>query len=109
MSLRNSKTFFSLINESVTSGKISIEKKCPFCGSELTYEDTKIMQTRIGRLRFLLRALDQESETAFDTIYKIFVYGKHLGGFDIPEDSPDSWIKIARQIYYEIGEGSKPS
>lgn len=101
--MMNTKHFFDSIQESAESGKISIEKKCPFCGSEINSEFLKGIKVRIGRLLFLLRAIERGSDTAKDTLYNIFVNREYHGGFDIPEDSPKWWLDLVRKIDNETG------
>ena len=104
VSLSNSNYFFSLIMESAMFGKISIEKKCPFCGSHLTFDQTKEMQARIGRTRFLLRSMEEGSKTARDLLWKIYITKHYLGGIDMPLDTPNWWVEEALKISCEIGE-----
>ena len=90
---QNTRFFLELISESVESGKIKAEHKCPFCGSMLNSSQLGIMETRIGRLKFLFDGIENNSETAKETGDIVLLRKKIYGGKDIPEtgDSPDWW------------------
>jgi len=95
--------FSYLAFESVVFGKIKHEQRCLFCGSTLSEEQLKKMQTRLGRLQFLLRSANEGSQTAYDLLLKIFFVDRDHGGVDIPEDVPEWWDKAALEIYQEVG------
>jgi hypothetical protein len=102
----NTRFFLELIRDSVESGKIKDEHKCPFCGSMLNPKQLEIMETRIGRLRFLFGGIENGSETARETLDKTLWRKKIYGGKDIPEtgEKPDWWMEAAKKIYAEQRE-----
>jgi hypothetical protein len=106
MSTKNTKFLLELIHESVESGKIKAEHKCPFCGSMLGPEQLEVMETRIGRLKFLFGGIENGSETARETLDKVLFRKKIYDGKDIPEteEYPDWWVEAVRKIDEERRE-----
>jgi len=84
------------------SEKVSYNKKCPFCGQELTKNCLEAFKVRLGRMQFLFRVYEEtNSQRAFDFLYELLVQPE---GRDIPEgkdDYPDWWVKLARELYKE--------
>lgn len=99
--MKNTKQFLDLVIESVQSGKIGAEKKCPFCGSELDSERLEGMDTRIRRMIYLLREYERGSKTARDTLDTCLLLKKIYDGKDIPEDTPEWWKEIVSKIRLE--------
>jgi len=98
MSLVSYKNFFELLFESASHGKIHTNRKCLFCGSELDRERSKAIQTRVGRIRFLLHAIEEGINTADELLFEILTLGEYLGGRDIPEGDPPWWNTNAKEI-----------
>lgn len=103
MNIFNMTKFWELLVESLTHGKLSMENTCLFCGSDLDKDRKEAMKIRIGRLRFLLRSVENGSKTSDEILYKIIARNKELGGLELPEDDPDWWMENAREIYLESG------
>lgn len=99
--MKNTKQFFDLIRDSIQSGKINVEKKCPFCGSELDSDRLEGMDIRIGRLIYLLREHEKGSTTAYNTLESCLLLKKIYDGKDIPEDTPEWWKEIVSKIRQE--------
>jgi len=95
------KTFFEYLFTSVNRGKIKSDKKCLFCGSELDNERLSATQARIGRLRFLLRSVEEGSKIADDLLNDILITPVERGGHDLPEREEAWWDDKVREIYSE--------
>jgi len=81
------------------SGKISYDRKCPFCGQNLTKERLKAFKVRIGRMQFLFRVYEEaDSRKAFEFLHEFLTKPK---GRDIPEgeDYPEWWGNLALELY----------
>ena len=95
------KDFLSSLLGSVESGKINRERKCLFCGSKISDERIKAIRVRIGRLRYLIRSIDEGSATAEKLFHNIIYTGEYIGGRDIPENYPDWWLEAVKKINLE--------
>ena len=89
-----------LAHESV---KISYTQRCPFCGQKLTKERLKAFKVRLSRLQFVFRVYEEtNSRKAYEFLYDLFV--NPTATKDIPEDYPEWWINLARELYEEEKE-----
>jgi len=52
----------------------------------------------MGRLRYLIRSIDEGSATAEKLVHNIIHIGEYLGGRDIPENYPDWWLETVKKI-----------
>lgn len=86
---------------SAQSGKINRDRKCLLCGSKLSDDGLKSIQVRMGRLRYLIRSIDEGSATAEKLLHNIIHIGEYIGGRDIPEDYPDWWLEAVDKIDLE--------
>ena len=90
--------FLSSLLASVESGKINRDRKCLLCGSKLSDDGLKSIQVRMGRLRYLIRSIDEGSATAEKLLHNIIHTGEYIGGRDIPENYPDWWLETVKKI-----------
>lgn len=95
------KDFLSTLLGSAQSGKINRDRKCLFCGTKLSDDGLKKIRVRMGRLRYLIRSIDEGSETAEKLFHNIIYTGEYIGGRDIPENYPDWWIEAVGKINEE--------
>jgi hypothetical protein len=102
MILTKSKWLFECIEESLDYEKISEERKCPFCESDLDSDRYVRMKIIVARLHHLFIAAEACSKTAMITLDKIFISRKRNGGFDVPTDNAQWWIDIVAKIDAEV-------
>jgi hypothetical protein len=62
------------------------------------------MDTRIGRLIFLLREYEKGSMTAYNTLESCLLIKKIYDGKDMPEDTPTWWDEAVSKIKAENRE-----